>query len=250
MEVREQRHLYHVGGQGALFVILLSPLGLHRFLLQIRDMFCRADAVIGKIEVMLQRHRTLQFFDYLNLNLPHTLHPLGEVRDIRNRGTQTDEFDMLRREDEALFPDGATRDVVNIVDLVKNNVGDIVKPLNVIENCITEDLGSHQQHLCVRIQHHIACNDADFLSIFGIKIAVFLIAECLNRRGVDNPMVLLNTLFDSIFGDDSLPRARWRGDNHRVIPINRGNGILLKPIQLQPFVFHQNLLCVICLKIV
>ena len=193
-------------------------------------MFCRADAVIGEIEVMLQRHRTFQFLHYLNLNLAHALHPLGEVRDVRNRGTQADEFDVLRREDEAFLPDGAARNVVNIVNLVKNNVGDIVKPLNVIENCIPEDFGSHQQHLCVRIQHHIARDDADFLPIFGVKIAVFLIAECLNRRGVDNPAVLLDTLFDSVFGDDSLSRACWRGDNHRVIPIDCGDGILLKPV--------------------
>ena len=51
---------------------------------------------------------------------------------------------MLGCKDEALFPDGAAFNIVDIVDFVKDNIRDILQPFNVIKNSIAENLRGHQ----------------------------------------------------------------------------------------------------------
>src|SRR5207245_5964523 len=58
-------------------------------------------------------------------------HPIGDFLKVADGGRQTDELDVGRCLDDDLFPDGAARKVVDVVNLVEDDIADPLKAIRV-----------------------------------------------------------------------------------------------------------------------
>ena len=63
------------------------------------------------------------------------------------------------------------------------------------------------------------------------QVAVFLVRERLDRRGVEDPADAAKGVIDAELGDDRLPASGWCGHHHRVAGEQGADRVLLEQVQ-------------------
>ena len=116
------------------------------------------------------------FLDDLNWYLAYLTHPIGELNDIRNCSTKTNEFDVLWCKDNALFPHCTAFYIIDVVNFIKNNVSNIIEPVDIVKDRISKNFCCHEQYLSILIQYNITSYNPNLVSIQCDQISVFLVA--------------------------------------------------------------------------
>src|SRR4029077_18661297 len=93
-------------------------------------------------------------------------------------------------------------------------------------------LGRHDEDRRVRVDLHVAGEDADLVLAVGAReVAELLVAERLERRGVGDAPAVLQRLLDGELRHQRLARTRGCGHDHRLIARDRANGLQLEVVQ-------------------
>ena len=178
---------------------------------------------------VVQRHRAPGMRDGHDGPV-HERDPVGDLLDVGHRGRQPDQRDVLRRADDDLLPHGAAALVAHVVALVEDDVAEVVEAAAVER--VAEDLGGHHHHRGVRVDLHVAGQDADALLAVGAgEVAELLVAQRLERRGVGDADAALQGRHDGELGDQRLAGAGGGRDDHRLIRLDRADRLQLEVIQ-------------------
>ena len=87
--------------------------------------------------------------------------PGGDLGGIRNRRREAHELNVLRAEDDRLFPGGAALRVGQVMDLVEDDAVDIVDIPWGLQQHVAQHLGGHHEDLGVGVLGHVAGEQAD-----------------------------------------------------------------------------------------
>lgn len=79
------------------------------------------------------------------------------------------------------------------------------------------DVTSHQPNICELLA----------------ELPVLLVAQGLERGGVDDPLLVPERHGDGILGNDGLPRGSVRGDKHGLVPLQARDGGALEGVELE-----------------
>ena len=80
-----------------------------------------------------------------------------------------------------------------------------------LQKDISQDLGGHNAHRSISIDHDIPRNQPNlFLAVLARILAIFLVRECLDRSGVDHLSAVVKHLFDEVVRNECLSRSRGR----------------------------------------
>ena len=157
--------------------------------------------------------------------------PGGDLPRIGDGRGEADELDMLRAEDDRLFPRRAALRVGEEVDLIEDDRVDRVHLPRRLDEHIAHDFRRHHEDRRARIDGHVAGQQPDRVAVAVAQIAEFLIGERLDRRRVHDPPVTQIRLMHSVFRDDRFSCAGRGGDHHRFAAPQRFDGIVLKRVE-------------------
>ncbi len=116
------------------------------------------------------------------------------------------------------------------MDLVEDDPGVAFERGFFLNDFVAEDLGRHDERRGFRVDGDIAGQDADLVGIFFGEIAEFLVGERFDGGGVNHSFPALEALLNDVFGDGCFSRARGGADNHRVSPVDMGDGFFLEGV--------------------
>ena len=182
----------------------------------------------------MERDGAARFFDYGNRALVDLPDPGRELLNVRDRGGEREDADLGRGEKKRFLPDRAALGVIQIVDLVENDPADLLDAFRVLEKGIPVDLGGHNEERRSGIDRNVPGQDADnvFAETF-LEVAEFLIAQGLDRGGVNDLFSACEGFFDRFFGDKCLARTCGRGDKQGMLFFNPLDGFDLERVQLE-----------------
>jgi hypothetical protein len=113
-------------------------------------------------------------------------HPVDHLLVVGDGGRQPHEADVLRGLDHDLLPHRAPGIVVDVVDLVEDHIADVVKAAGILVDQVAKDLGGHHHRRRLLVNGVLAGDQADIaLAVLAFEVAELLVAEGLQRRGVD-----------------------------------------------------------------
>jgi len=145
-------------------------------------------------------------------------HPVGDLLVVADGGREADELDVCRRLDDDLFPDRPSREVVDVMNLVQDDVADLRQPLRLFVDQVAQDLGGHDHHRRARVDGVLAGHEPDVaLAVAARVVAKLLVGEGLQRRGVDRPRLGREGAEDRVVRDHGLARAGGRRDEHPLV---------------------------------
>src|SRR3989344_233827 len=126
------------------------------------------------------------------------LDPVTKLLSIRNSCTQTKKSNRSRRIDDRFFPDIASFNVIDIMDLIKNDISDITYIRILADHHVPIDFGSHDQYFSMRIDHDIPGHQSYFrFAILFAKILVLLVRKRLDGRSIDYSFIIILVLFNN-----------------------------------------------------
>ena len=157
--------------------------------------------------------------------------PGGDFVGVVDGRGEADELDVIGAEDDRLFPGGATLRIGQIVDLVEDDAVDVVEIPGRLQQHVAQHFGGHDDDAGIAVFGNIAGEEADFVAVDRAQIAIFLIRERFDRRGVDDAAGPLECFLDAELGDHRLAGAGRRGDHDRVAGEQRLDGLALELIQ-------------------
>src|SRR5690625_1493641 len=135
--------------------------------------------------IMLKGHCTFMVQHNAHPIALHRAHPIGKLRNVRNRCRQAKKAPPGGHEDEAFLPDTPTSRVIDIMNFVKNYVGDIAEAVSIGMKKVAKNFSSHDEHGRVRLNDNVTRQDTDvFLAEVSLKFFKLLVAQRLNRRRV------------------------------------------------------------------
>jgi hypothetical protein len=165
--------------------------------------------------------------------------PAGQGLEVGDGGRQTQDPNVLGREDDGLLPDRAALDVVEVVDLVEDDVADVVEGFRGLEDRVAEDLRGHEDDLRVRIERDVAGLDADAVAVEGGEVAELLVGERLDGGRVEDAGAFPEAALDGVLGHEGLARARGGGHDEGLAGVDDLDGALLERIQGDALILHE-----------
>ena len=112
--------------------------------------------------------------------------PGRDLVGVGDRRREADELDVLRAEDDRLFPGRAALRIGQIVNLVEDDGVDVVEIPRRLQEHVAQDLGGHDDDAGIPVLGDIAGEESDLVAVDRAQIAIFLVRERLDRRGVDD----------------------------------------------------------------
>ena len=114
------------------------------------------------------------------------LYPLTELFDIGHRGGESDDGYRLVKVEDDFFPYWAAFGVGKVVNLIHHHVGEVVQGVRVGVDHVAQDLSGHNDDVGVPIDGDVPGHEAhSVITVGGAEIVVFLVRQCLDRRGVE-----------------------------------------------------------------
>ena len=162
-------------------------------------------------------------------------HPLSDLAVVADGGRQSDELDAQRSLDDDLLPHRAAREIVDVVDLVEDDVAHRIESLQVFVDEVAQDLGGHHDHRRLVVDGVLAGDQPDSrLAVLAHEVVELLVAQRLQRRGVDDLLALAQRAEDRVLGHDRLAARRRRADQHAAASaVELFDRLALKRIELE-----------------
>jgi len=193
----------------------------------------RKDLPLG-LKKKMKRNWAMGFFDHGDRPLVDLPDPCRELLDVRDRGAQSEDPDLGWREKKRFFPDGAALDVIQIMDFVKNDPADLLDAFGIFKKTIPVNFGGHDKERGIGIDRDVPGQDADdVLTESFLEVAELLIAQGLDRSGVNDSLPAGKGFFDRFFSDQRFSRACGRGNEQGMLFFDPLNGFDLKRVQLE-----------------
>ena len=128
--------------------------------------------------------------------------PFCELHGIGNGGGEEDVADLIGKQNDGLFPDNTTLLVAHVVDLVEHDPRHLAHDLGAAvehgASSFDTYLSRHNQTGRGGVYGDITSHKADVAKL-GHEFSVFLVTERLDRTGVDDSLIVLETLCDGVF---------------------------------------------------
>ncbi|SKL34982.1 Uncharacterised protein [Mycobacteroides abscessus subsp. massiliense] len=181
---------------------------------------------------MLPQRNRACFVDHHRGVPTHRLDPATELLGIADRGRQTGQRDVLGKVQNHLFPHRTAEPVGQEMHLVHHDVGKAMQCGRIRVQHVAQYLGGHHHHRSIRVDRRIAREQADLLGpVDGHQIVVLLVAQGLDRGGVEALAPRREGQVHREFPDDGLTRAGGRADQHTMPVLQRSTGAHLKRIE-------------------
>ena len=118
--------------------------------------------------------------------------PGGDLIGVIDRGGEANELDVVRTEDDRLFPGGAALGVGQVVNLVEDDRVDVVQIPGRLQEHVAQNLGGHDDDASVPVLRDVAGEQPHLVAVDLTQIPVFLVRQGLDRRGVNDAAGPLN----------------------------------------------------------
>ena len=187
-------------------------------------------APLGDGEVMMEGHRSVGLHDHPR-RAAHRGQPGPEVGGIADRGRETHEAHLGRGQDQYLLPDRTPVGILEVVDLVEDDHGQIVEERGTGEDHVAEDLGGHHHHRRPGLMGHIPGQQPHpALAVAQGQFGELLVGQGLDRRRVEGLGPRPHGPGGGVLGDQGLARSGGGGHQHRLPPVDGVHRLSLKPV--------------------
>ncbi|RNA03704.1 hypothetical protein BpHYR1_004542 [Brachionus plicatilis] len=149
--------------------------------------------------------------------------PFGELARVWYRRRQEHIVHVVVQQNNCFFPDDAAFLVAHVVDFVEDDPGDLARYLRAATR------GR-------RVDGHVAGHQTNVLELFE-KLAILLVAEGLDRRGVDDALLVFERHGDHVLGHHCLAGRGVRRHKHGLAVFEAENGLFLKRVQSELVLF-------------
>lgn len=164
--------------------------------------------------------------------LVQTAYPLCKLGCVRHGSRQKDHLDGRGQENYTLLPHNSSLTILHVMNLIKYNPSNLLDHLGTPVEHGPEDLGRHDQACGIRLERHITRHQPDICELLA-ELPVLLVAQGLERGGVDDPLLVAERHGDGVLGDNGLPSRGVRGDEHRLVPLQARDGDALEGVELE-----------------
>ena len=181
--------------------------------------------------VLVQRHRPVGGDDEVGLPADGG-EPAAELLGVAHRRRQTDEDDRRIEVEDDLLPHRTAGRVGEEVHLVHDDVGEPVEPVGGRVDHVAQHLGRHDDDGGVPVDADVAGEQTDlFLTVAVDEVVVLLVAQGLDRRGVEAGAAVAQRLVDGEFPHHGLTGAG--GGAHQDAPArrDRAGGLELEVVE-------------------
>ena len=112
---------------------------------------------------------------------------------------------MSRRLDDDLFPDGAARKIIDVVNLIEDDVADALEALGILIDEVAQDFRRHDHDRRQRVDRVLTSDETHVpLPMLAPVVAELLVRKRLQGGGVDRARVDLEGPQYRIVGDHGL----------------------------------------------
>lgn len=162
------------------------------------------------------------------------LEPVAELLGITHRGRQRDHRDRVRQVDDDLFPNRTAGAVGQVVHLVHHHIRQAEQRVRTGVQHVAQHLGGHHHDRRLGVDRVVPGQQADVLTaVPADEIAVLLVAERLDRGGVEALLPALERQVHRELADDGLARPSRRRDQHLMPVLQGGTRAQLEVVQLE-----------------
>ncbi len=145
-------------------------------------------------------------------------YPGREILDIGDRGGQSDDADLPGKMDDDLLPDRAAETVGEVMDLVEYDEPQRVERGRMLVEHVAQYLGRHDDDVGFGVDGRVARQQPDAVgAVNGGQVMVLLVAQRLDRRGIERLDIALAGQIHREVGHHGLACAR-RGRDEHVLP--------------------------------
>ena len=163
---------------------------------------------------------------------PDRLDPLPQLTGVRHRRRQADEPHVGREADDDLLPDRAPVGVLQVVHLVEDHHVQVVEGGRPRIEHVAEHLGGHHHNGRVAVDCGVTGEQSHPLGAQpGDEIAVLLVRERLDGRGVEGLATGVEGDVDRRIGDDRLARTRRCSDQDGAAGVELGDRLELETVE-------------------
>lgn len=121
--------------------------------------------------------------------LLNTANPFSEFTSIRNGSRKENVSNILIEENHSFFPNNTSFLISHIMDFIKNNPSDFSSDFRTSIKHGSKNFSGHNQATSSLINTNITSNQTDILE-FLLQFSVFLIGQGLNRRCINNLLLI------------------------------------------------------------
>ena len=198
--------------------------------------------------VLEQRHRPLLLQDDDGV-AADGLQPVAELLGIAHGRRQRHHRDRFLQVDQHLLPHRATSAVGQVVHLVHHDVRETEQGAGTGVQHVPQDLGRHHDDRGLGVDRVVAGEQADLVAaVAADQVGVLLVAQSLDRGGVETLLPALQRQVDGELADQRLPGAGGRGHEHLMTVLEGGAGAELELVQFEvierPELLHGGMLLV------
>ncbi|SIJ32593.1 Uncharacterised protein [Mycobacteroides abscessus subsp. abscessus] len=144
---------------------------------------------------------------------PDLAQPRSELLDVGHGRRERDDLDAFGQVDDHLLPHGTAEPVGEVVDLVEDDEAEVIEAARVVVEHVAQDLGGHDDDRRIPADRRVPGEESDVLgAVDGDEIGELLVAQRLDRGGVEHPGAGVHREVDGELGDDRLAGPGRRGD--------------------------------------
>ena len=138
-----------------------------------------------------------------------------------------------REVDDHLLPDRSAIGVLEEVHLVEHDDGQIVEIAPAVDH-VAQHFGRHHHDGGIAVDRVVTGQETDTVVTVDLdEIAVLLIRECLDGRGVERASTASERHLDAVLGDDGLATAGRSGDDDMVALVERVQRVELELVEFE-----------------
>jgi hypothetical protein len=162
-------------------------------------------------------------------------HPFGDLAEVPDCRREPDELDGGWGLDDYLLPDGAPREVVDVVDLVQDDIRNRLQPLQLFVDQVAQNLGRHHDDWSVRVDRVLTGDQPDCrLAVLANEVVVLLIAQRLQWCRVDDFGAGAQSAEYRVLGDDGLAaRGRSADQDTTAAAVQLLDRLALEAVELE-----------------
>ena len=197
-----------------------------------------AGAVVEQVEQPLADHHVLPqrhgpvFVDDDGGVAAHGLDPAAELLGVAHRRRQADQPHLVGQVQDHLLPDRAPHPVGQEVHLVHHDIRKSVQRRRIRVQHVAQHLGGHHHDGRIAVDRLVTGEQADALwAVPAHQIGVLLVAQRLDRRGVEALSACGQRQVDGELADHRLAGAGRRAHQHAVPVLQCLAGALLKVVE-------------------
>ena len=162
----------------------------------------------------------------------HGLDPAAELLGVAHRRRQADQPHLVGQMQDDFLPHRAAHPVGEEMHLVHHHVRKPLQRRRIGVKHVAQHLGGHHHHRRVGVDRHVAGQQADpVAAVARDQVGVLLVAQRLDRRGVEAFAAGRQRQVHGEFADHRLAGAGRRADQHTVAAFERRAGPLLKVVE-------------------